>query len=545
MTTEDNNQNKTALEQNLDYYIELENPGYAVMVTGAWGVGKTYQVKKYFENKIKGRSGGDKDRYDLCYISLYGMQSVDEIESKILAELYPKLSSMNEHIVNHASSATARISLGASKIISGAYDLWLKRKIKPIKTLVFDDLERCHINTRELLGKINSYVEHKQFRVIIICHDSKIKEELEEIEEKTIGRKINVEQDYEGFWKSLDSEKYKKLEFFKNNILETFQQSELKSFRILRYVLDDLRQIIDIIPEKNQSNKKAINKLVEWFLIIAFEVRGKKIDVDLLNFQEWLFHADQYISSYDKEKQEKVKEVTSRIRSRYSNVSILNESFIDEKTLKEIFLKAKFDKDKICDSLNKSPNFIGVTETDPLIILRDFNLYDDEIVESKIKELFEKLRNKDDINFNYLISSANIICELYHFNCIDYEFSEMIKIIENNIDIMEETGILTQVSRDKTISKKVLWQPDSRLSSKWHELNQYIEKKINNSSTYAFIAKEEEGLDCLFQLNNNLEKKLREIRIGADQAAIEHLLNQLCKSSPIDFYTKLGSGLID
>ena len=55
MTTED--QKNSHLIQYLDYYIKLENPGYAVMVTGDWGVGKTYQVKKYFglkkENKIQ------------------------------------------------------------------------------------------------------------------------------------------------------------------------------------------------------------------------------------------------------------------------------------------------------------------------------------------------------------------------------------------------------------------------------------------------------------------------------------------------------------
>jgi len=33
------------LESYLDYYKSLSNPGYAVLITGAWGVGKTYQVK--------------------------------------------------------------------------------------------------------------------------------------------------------------------------------------------------------------------------------------------------------------------------------------------------------------------------------------------------------------------------------------------------------------------------------------------------------------------------------------------------------------------
>ncbi|MEM8290851.1 P-loop NTPase fold protein, partial [Morganella morganii] len=61
------------LKNYLDYYTKLENPGYALLITGGWGSGKTYQINKYFERK--------KD--DICYVSLFGINSIQDIYSSI------------------------------------------------------------------------------------------------------------------------------------------------------------------------------------------------------------------------------------------------------------------------------------------------------------------------------------------------------------------------------------------------------------------------------------------------------------------------------
>ncbi|HDV3379977.1 TPA: hypothetical protein RH130_004276, partial [Escherichia coli] len=36
------------IKQALSNYIIEDNPGYAVMITGRWGTGKTYTVKSLF-----------------------------------------------------------------------------------------------------------------------------------------------------------------------------------------------------------------------------------------------------------------------------------------------------------------------------------------------------------------------------------------------------------------------------------------------------------------------------------------------------------------
>ena len=69
----------TQLEHFLNYYMNTEAPGYAVLVTGDWGTGKTFQVCHYL---------AEKERW---YVSVYGLGSANDIHSAILSQIDPKL----------------------------------------------------------------------------------------------------------------------------------------------------------------------------------------------------------------------------------------------------------------------------------------------------------------------------------------------------------------------------------------------------------------------------------------------------------------------
>lgn len=69
----------------LNYYCSLPTaPQYAVMLKGKWGSGKTH-----FINEYKNVLNENKKKY--IYVSLYGVTSYDEIETKFLEVLHPKL----------------------------------------------------------------------------------------------------------------------------------------------------------------------------------------------------------------------------------------------------------------------------------------------------------------------------------------------------------------------------------------------------------------------------------------------------------------------
>lgn len=68
----------------LDYYIKLSNPQYAVLLKGKWGSGKTYFINEYKKHL-------NKNEHKYIYVSLYGVRNYDEIETKFLETIHPRL----------------------------------------------------------------------------------------------------------------------------------------------------------------------------------------------------------------------------------------------------------------------------------------------------------------------------------------------------------------------------------------------------------------------------------------------------------------------
>ena len=65
----------------------------ALLITGEWGVGKTYFFDNKLSEEIKGTSIKENEsvKYKPIRVSLSGVTSIDDIERRIVAELYPSL----------------------------------------------------------------------------------------------------------------------------------------------------------------------------------------------------------------------------------------------------------------------------------------------------------------------------------------------------------------------------------------------------------------------------------------------------------------------
>ena len=67
------------LQEYMNYYTTLTAPGYAVLVTGDWGTGKTHQVKSCIREE------------DRLYVSIFGVQTVEQLHSEVFAASAPTL----------------------------------------------------------------------------------------------------------------------------------------------------------------------------------------------------------------------------------------------------------------------------------------------------------------------------------------------------------------------------------------------------------------------------------------------------------------------
>ncbi|WP_454046832.1 P-loop NTPase fold protein [Chryseobacterium sp. Marseille-Q8038] len=96
----------THLDGIIKFYLQNETNN-SLLITGDWGVGKTYYYKNILEKEIETFPTyfDNKKKYKSIVVSLFGISSIDEIQSQILLSLYPILGNKKVKI----SAAIAKI----------------------------------------------------------------------------------------------------------------------------------------------------------------------------------------------------------------------------------------------------------------------------------------------------------------------------------------------------------------------------------------------------------------------------------------------------
>lgn len=287
------------IENYLDEYLKMRSPGFAVMINGPWGCGKTYFIKDYID--------GERTR-KICYISLYGVKDIDEIDRRIFLALHPKLDGDYTDLVTHTFNGALTLIKG-DKVIS---KLKFKDFIHAAKdrALVFDDLERCTLSKKDVMGYINSFVEHKNNHVIVIANEEEIsRQELEEeedtkrrsaytrVREKLIGKTFTIDSDIRAVLpaiiKVVDDDACSKI-LLDNQVLliETFniasEAHKEHNYRAFTNALRDFEWFISNLKNKYKNHPGLMRDLLHLFASIGYEQQlGQLTPCDLreLNIQ--------------------------------------------------------------------------------------------------------------------------------------------------------------------------------------------------------------------------------------------------------------------
>lgn len=179
-------------------YLCESHTQYAILINGAWGSGKTY----YWKNELS--QIAKQKKYSTIYISLNGVSSIHELEQILFYKIILIIgNSENKHLKN-ITKIVKNFANAASKFFlkSNFNDLFKGVSLESFNfnnsVICFDDLERCLIPIKEILGYINKYTEHKFIKVLILADESNIDESqlnYDNIKEKVIGRILNFELD--------------------------------------------------------------------------------------------------------------------------------------------------------------------------------------------------------------------------------------------------------------------------------------------------------------------------------------------------------------
>ncbi|MDP9653656.1 UNVERIFIED_ORG: hypothetical protein J2W87_001565 [Pseudomonas putida] len=379
----------------LEYYKQLENPGYGVLITGAWGAGKTHQIKTILTET------------EIYYISLFGTQTTEEIYAAVYAKMFPI-----KALARDAAGKTdgteieisfAKINLGG--IVSGIASALLREQVNNDRILVFDDLERSSIPTKDILGVFNKYVEHHGCRVVVIAHDEKISAALQDTKEKVFGQTIEVipqiSDAFDSFTERLkDHETRNTIRLMKSEILNIFQQSETYSLRILRHTLEDLGRLFKTLSQTHKSNSTAVRELSFLFFAASLEVRsGRLKESDLIG-------RDQSLIRFQMQRaREKDNLNTPRIytaNNRYDSIDLGNQ-IIKDQALINILIKGNYIESEIHDSLNESLHFIKADDLPPWLVFMKFDEISDNQSNAAAEKLIAQFKEREIDNLGELL----------------------------------------------------------------------------------------------------------------------------------------------
>lgn len=335
----------------LSYYLSLKNsPGFAVLLNGPWGIGKTFLVNK-FTKSLEG------DGIKHVYVSLYGVNSIEEIDDAIFRSIYPVID-------NKAVKIGARLLKSAAKFVNVDTDLSYRDILNKggFDIYVFDDLERCEMPINAVMGYINGFVEHDRAKVVIIANEDEIKDGdgYLRIREKLIGQTFQIQSVFEEaveiFVLAIEDERAKTTIRENLSVIEiVYKQSELNNLRVLQQTIMAFSRMLKYLEARHCANRDAMAELIGLFFSLSFDVRVGRLTLDDIRVR-----TTSLMTSFMRGERGG-EEIISIDRScgRYPSVR-MDSNIISDETLVNLIFKGVVDKEKIIEELDRSSFFVEV-----------------------------------------------------------------------------------------------------------------------------------------------------------------------------------------
>lgn len=390
------------VETYLDYYCELSHaPGFAILLKGQWGSGKTWFINRYCERlKENGKQH--------LYISLYGMSAISEIEDKFFQLLHPILSSkgmaITGVIVKGLLKGALKIDLNSDNKEDGTWNIQipeinLPKHLENINksVLIFDDLERCNIDIGNLLGYINYFVEHQELKVILVANEDELHKNIiyQSIKEKLIGRTFGISPNFEGalenFITQTDNTTIRSF-LSESSVLikDLYDKAEYENLRNLKQIILDFQRIFEALPDKAKANPEILKDLLKLLVVFSVEIkRGSIFAKDIGKLQEEYTSAlskrvvSRQTGSSATQGQEEDQTSLQKILDRYSFLDLhqpfpsaawwqifFDRGTIDIKELEQSILSSKYFQDENTPDWIKLWHFSDLSDDDFDVLLK-------------------------------------------------------------------------------------------------------------------------------------------------------------------------------
>lgn len=475
-----------------------------ILITGEWGIGKTYAIKEYFQNK------------KTIYISLFGINTIEDFKNNLYTSFIFKFEKIAKELINNIilrtniplSTEKANINSSISlRIFKDDINKVLKKQAGNEKLIIIiDDLERksSNLSMEVLLGVIEEFNTIDNIYTIIIANEKEIKKDNElyySFKEKVIQKTINIDSYSQNAQNNLINNYLERIlenkenkEIYYKYIEEILKRYKIKNLRIIEKAMKFIEFIINKINNKNLTEHEIKNILISSLLITIEKINLEIETKHTINNIDFLMSLEK---KYSIEK-DLIEEVLFIIADIYDDIDIesnLNK-LIDyfhnvENTEEPLFCKSesnlreaiiKFKNNSIIKLNNKLNIYtwfrklIQINEYAEIINYSIFKTNEDE----KIKEVIEKYIEESNINISFNLE----IERLYKLKKDKIDKNDILKSIYN---------IIIDEIKEKIIDDS-LYKISEELNKNNYDLNHILEV-FNNA--------------YIMNIENNLIKKLK------------------------------------
>lgn len=418
--------NSAQLSDVIGSYCLKDEPGYAIMVDGLWGSGKTYFIKKYFASL---------PTHKMIYVSLYGANSSSNIEDNIFSAMIGA-SDVSDGEIKKAGDFIGKVfgafgdkaegsAIGA--FASTAGDALKGRALKNIGSdtvLVFDDFERTEMSKHQCLSKINEFVEHQKVKVIVLCDESKVDDfKYFDYKEKVILHTNYFERTPEEIseicFSAIKDFKCDHVELFKHELVSIIKQFKFTNIRTIMHGLNCFNEVVNKLYDLdfNYKNDEVLTELM--FPALAYSVGYKDYSVDLADLEQTSIDSMSQSVAYHMRTNKNDSNVEpSKWEVFYDNVLSKSIKKVEFKSIFELVCRGLLSENILLDDMKRW----DVKEYGPDYPITNFRM--DEVI--------------SDDNFNENISAALAILD--DQNYVFYSTAELYSFCKNIIFLFEHNS---------------------------------------------------------------------------------------------------------
>lgn len=459
-------------------YVLASNTDYAIMIDGEWGAGKTWYWDNVLTQQIKAIPTKDNTEdkpsmYKVAKISLFGVSSVDDLRIKIFEETstffankYVKTGAKFTGMIVNKVAGIFNVSETSAKDVS---DLLSEFSVNlDHYVLCFDDLERIKTELLiELLGYINTLVEHDKVKVVFICNENELKDvDYHKYKEKIVRFTHTIKADISKmvleFAKGKEDGYSKYLCERKDYIASIYQKGNCSNLRTLKYNLDIYEQVYEIIGKTIQSeNEQHVYAVANYMLLLSMvysiEYRRDNDEAKLKSLskinRQWIYQLDtmdslsrQSGNNEDKQKSQAEKSEEEKIvdYQRYIKKCYFANSYIYGSSMPmiEYLLTGYCDEDAMRANIQwievEAKRYEASEEKQLYQELTQFWDTDDDVMANAVKRTMEKVKEGSFLLQDYPLFFL-ALQRLQNFSFIDLKMTipELQEIFESAISKFE------------------------------------------------------------------------------------------------------------